>query len=335
MTNLSIKDWFNYKESVGVESAHMIGYPGTGKSNMSAGLFQKCLQKGEGLVMPGDRFCEWKHYPYHPKFPTKFNVIIPKEHETEIFYYPDKEKIQQRGEWVEEDYTKLNVFDYLDEDHRLLVIYDQHLRLASRTALWANILTQLLNRITMVNTAIGMLFHEAGILFPQNAIGQQWRAVDEFSERFVECRKGLVRIMLVSQIDTEIESTIRGKAMYAFIRKATLNKSWPPLVRSIVPFTPLNEYQLVVGKGLYLLDNEIELFYEKKLKMKMIPMQLIDLNGDSLDERMNNKENPTTKRTLHRIIQKIYMETNSMKKTSDLLGISPSTVHKYANVAEA
>lgn len=274
MTNISVRDWINYKQSVGVESAHMIGYPGTGKSNMSAGLFQKCLQRGEALVMPGDRFCEWKHYPSHPKFPTEFNVIVPKT--PDIFYYPDKETITRKGEWHDIDYNKLDVFNYLDEDNRLLVIYDQHLRLASRCALWVNVLTQLLNRQVLVNKAVGMLFHEAGILFPQNAIGNQWRAVDEFSERFVECRKGLVRIMLVSQIDTEIESTIRGKAMYAFIRKATLNKSWPQLLRKVAPYTPINEYQLVLGKGLYLLDNEIGMFYENKKIIKMVPSQLIE-----------------------------------------------------------
>lgn len=281
MTNLSLKNWIHYKPSVGVESAHMIGYPGTGKSNMAAGVYQKCLQKGEALVMPGDRFCEWRHYPYHPKFPTKFNVIVPKG--LDIFYFPDKETIQHKGEWIERDYNNLDVFDYLDQDNRLLVIYDQHLRLPSRCALWVKVLTQLLNRQTFINDAIGLLFHEAGILFPQNAIGDQWRAVDEFSERFVECRKGLVRVMLVSQIDTEIESTIRGKAMYGFVRKSTLNKSWPKLVRSVAPFTPINEYQLVLGKGLYLLDNEIDMFYEKKLIMKMIPSQLIDQKKPDTD----------------------------------------------------
>ncbi|MHA2327369.1 MAG: hypothetical protein ACXACR_02510 [Candidatus Hodarchaeales archaeon] len=281
MTNLSIKNWIKYKPSVGVEQAHMIGYPGTGKSNMSAGLYQKCLQRGEGLVMPGDRFCEWRHYPYHPQFPCKMTVIIPKG--VELFYYPDQEQVQQLGEWVEKDYNNLDVFEFLDDDYRLLVIYDQHLRLASRTALWANIITQLLNRDPSIlkQKAIGMLFHEAGILFPQNAIGQQWRAVDEFSERFVECRKGLVRIMLVSQIDTEIESTIRGKAMYGIIRKATLNKSWPQLLRKVSPFTPINQYQLCLGKGLYLLDNNVEEFYEKKIIFKMVPTQLIDQGLDS------------------------------------------------------
>lgn len=276
MTNLSIKNWINYRPNVGVEQAHMIGYPGTGKSNMSTGLFQKCLQKGEGLVMPGDRFCEWRHYPFHPKFPTNLTVVIPKE--PDLYYYPDKETVQMKGRWIETDYKNLDIFNFLDDDNRLLVIYDQHLRLASRSKLWSNILGQLLNRDPSIlkEKAIGMLFHEAGILFPQNAVGDQWRAVDKFSELFVECRKGLVRVMLISQIDTEIESTIRGKALYNIIRKAWLGRSWPKLVRKVVPFTPLNEYQLVLGKGLYLLDNIIDCFFEKKSIFKIIPSQLID-----------------------------------------------------------
>lgn len=282
-SNLSIKNWIKYRPNVGVEQAHMIGYPGTGKSNMSTGLFQKCLQLGEGLVMPGDRFCEWRHYPYHPKFPTNLTVLIPKK--PDLFYYPDKETVQRRGRWFEVDYKDLDVFDFLDEDNRLLVIYDQHLRLPSRSKLWANILGQLLNRDPTIlrEKAIGMLFHEAGVLFPQNAIGLQWRAVDKFSELFVETRKGLVRVMLISQIDTEIESTIRGKALYAIIRKSTLGKSWPKLVRKVAPFTPLNGYQLVLGKGLYLLDNEIDAFFEKKSIFKIIPTSLIDEVKDSSD----------------------------------------------------
>ena len=41
MANISIMDWINYKKSVGVEALHMIGYPGSGKSNMATGLMQK------------------------------------------------------------------------------------------------------------------------------------------------------------------------------------------------------------------------------------------------------------------------------------------------------
>lgn len=238
--------------------------------------------------MPGDRFCEWRHFPYHPKFPTKMIVLVPNN--VEVQYFPSKEKVQQLGTWYEVDYSDLNVLHYLDDDHRLVVIYDQHLRLASRTKLWAHVVTQLLNRDPgmLDQKAVGLLFHEAGILFPQNAVGQQWLAVDEFSERFVECRKGLVRNMMVSQIDTEIESTIRGKCMYGIIRKSTLNKSWPKLVRKVAPFTALNQYQLVLGKGLYLLDNQVGAFYEKKSIFKMVPMHLIDGGLTSQDPPEKN-----------------------------------------------
>lgn len=274
MTNVSIKDWINFNPRVGTEAMHMIGYPGSGKSNMATGLMQKCLQKGEYLVMPGDRFCEWRHFIYHPKFPTRMTAIVPKG--LEIFYYPDKEKVQQLGEWIEVDYDELDIFDYITDKRRLLVIYDQHLRLASRCELWVRILEQLVNRIKFVETAVGLLFHEAGILFPQSATGKHWGHVNKFSELFVETRKGLVRTVLVSQIETEIESTIRGKCLYACIRKSYLSKSWARLVRKVAPFTALNEFQLVIGRGLYQLDNTIDCFFEKKLILKMIPVQLID-----------------------------------------------------------
>lgn len=321
MTNISVKDWIKYKPSVGVESAHMIGYPGTGKSNMSSGLFQKCLQLGEALVMPGDRFCEWRHYPYHPKFPCEFTVVTPKNHE--LFYHPDEETVQQKGAWFEKDYSTLDVFDYIDEDRRLLVIYDQHLSLSKRSLLWANITEQLLNRQIMLDKAIGMLFHEAGILFPQTAIGQQWRAVDKFSERFVECRKGLVRVMLVSQIDTEIESTIRGKAMYSFIRKAYLNKNWPKLLRDVARYTPLNQYQVCLGKGLYLLDNVIDKFFEKKLIFKIIPTSLIDEGKKS--------DTTTTKEfsLVSKMIYNAYLTHESKLKVSKVLGIDRETVSRH------
>lgn len=292
MTNVSIKDWINFRPNVGTEAMHMIGYPGSGKSNMATGLMQKCLQRGEFLVMPGDRFCEWRHFVYHPKFPSRMTAIVPKG--MDLHYHPDKKTVQRYGDWIEEDYATLDIFEHLTEDKRLLVVYDQHLRLASRCALWVNILEQLVNRIKFVETAVGLLFHEAGILFPQSAIGKHWKHVNKFSELFVETRKGLVRTILVSQIETEIESTIRGKCLYACIRKAFLSKSWAKLVRKVTPFTALNEYQLVLGRGLYQLDNTIKAFYEKKLILKIIPRLLIDIEEDFIDggkeKKMKNCE---------------------------------------------
>ena len=282
MLDIGIKDWIHYNPNVGVEALHMIGLPGTGKSNMSSGLLQKCLRKGELLVMPGDRFCEWRHFPPHPKFPTKIKILIPKW--VEIFYH----NFKPNGWFHEVDFNELNIFDYLDNEHKLLVIYDQHIPLSRRSMLWANIAEQLLNRTVYLEVAIGLLFHEAGIYFSEFSHGDQWRAIKKFEELFVEFRKGLVRTLLVSQLDTEIESTIRKKCMYACIRKTKLSRSgnWAkPLVKK-APFTALNQYHWVFG-GLYNRDNTINKFFEKKTIMKMIPVSSI--NGGPKDNIIKKK----------------------------------------------
>ena len=272
MLNIGIKDWIKFNPNVGVEALHHIGLPGTGKSNMSTGLAQKCLQKGELLVMPGDRFCEWRHFPFHPKFPTKIRILVPKE--VELFYYNFKP-----NSWFHEvDFNELNIFDYLNKEHKLLVIYDQHLPLGVRSLLWTRLAEQLLNRDIFLERAIGLLFHEAGIYFPEFASGDQWRAIKKFSELFVEFRKGLVRTQLVSQLDTEIESTIRKKCMYACIRKTRLSRSggWPKALVKKAPFTSLNEYHWVYG-GLYNRNNTITKFFENKKIFKIIPR--LSMNG--------------------------------------------------------
>jgi len=250
---------------------------------MSTGLAQKCLQKGEFLVMPGDRFCEWRHLPFHPKFPTKIRILIPKD--IEIFYH----NFKPNGWFHEITFDDLNIFDYLDKNHKLLVVYDQHLPLNQRAQLWTQLSEQLLNRDVFLEVAIGLLFHEAGIYFPEFASGDQWRAIKKFSELFVEFRKGLVRTQLVSQIDTEIESTIRKKCMYACIRKTKLSRSggWPKALVKKAPFTALNEYHWVFG-GLYNRNNTITKFFEKKNIFKMIPRS--SMNGVSKDENVREKE---------------------------------------------
>lgn len=323
MIDIGIKHWIDYNPNVGVEALHMIGLPGTGKSNMSTGLLQKCLQKGEMLIMPGDRFCEWRHFPFHPKFPTKIRILIPKD--VEIYYH----NFEPNG-WFQEpiEYEDLDIFHYLDKDHKLLVIYDQHMPLTIRSMFWVHILSQLLNRKEYLDFAIGMLFHEAGIYFSEFTKGDQWRAIKNFSELFVESRKGLVRILLESQIDTEIESTIRRKCMYACIRKARLSRSvgWPkPLIKA-APFTAINEFHWVFG-GLYVRRNTITKYYEKKSLFKMVPRMSI-YGGTQFTTTMRNDEK------LSEIIQNCYNSTKSIRETSRILRISRDMVRNHIKVVE-
>ena len=276
INDLGIRKWINYDPNVGVEGLHMIGLPGTGKSNMATGLMLQCLKKGESMIMPGDRFCEWRHYPFHPKFQWKIKILIPKD--TPISYV----NFEPNGWFKEVDYADLDVFDHLQNGVRLLVIYDQHLRLQHRTAVWVKVLTQLLNRTEHLEEAIGLLFHEAGIYFSEFSSGDQWRAIKDYSELFVETRKGLVRNLIVSQLDTEIESTIRKKCMFACIRKTKLSRTigWPKPLIQAAPFTPINRFHWVEG-GLYNRSNTIAKFFEKKLIYKMIPRISLSKAGET------------------------------------------------------
>ena len=270
---ITIKDWYNYDPEVGTDQIHYIGYPRTGKSNMSTGLAAQCItKKGELLIMPGDRFCEWRHFPFHPlfkKYEKSLTVLIPKG--VDIFY-----NIVRKNSWfVEVDYEDINIFDYLSEKKPLLVIYDNHLRLltGARTNLWVNIVEQALNRRIFLDRAVDFLFHEAGNLFPESARDKQWKAVQDFSELFVEAGKGLLRLMLVSQLLTEIESTIRNKCMYNVFRQSYVGRKagFPTPLVSALPFTKINEYHICKGRGIYKRYNTVDLFYENKDLWKMIP----------------------------------------------------------------
>lgn len=321
--NISIKNWINYNPSVGVDALHMVGLPGTGKSNMATGLMQKCLQKGELLVMPGDRFCEWKHYPIHPKFPTKLTLIVPKD--INIFYHPEREK-EFHIHTEEVDYKNLNVFDFLNNDRRVLVIYDQHLRLEHRTMLWVKVMDQLLNRTVHFQKPVGLLFHEAGILFPEYSIGDQWRGIKRFSELFVESRKGLVRTLFVSQIETELESTIRKKCMYQVFRKCRIGRMYDPPLRKAVPFTKLNEYNLCFG-GLYTRNNNIAKFFEKKIVMKMIPP--LSINGGEVVDVDGEKFSQTEEVIKKLMDYSLSQGENNIAKLSRNTRISENTIRKY------
>ena len=208
-------DWIDYKPNVGVEMLTVTGLPGWGKTNMALNLIYRCVQKGEILVIPGDRFCEWKHFTRYSKVFKKIKIIVPKNNN--IFYH-GKGLNAMKDEMIPLDYKKLDVMDLIGEDTNMLVIYDAHLPIGERAWLWTNVVDQLLNRHTHINKAIALLFNEAGVLFPENASGDHGKACDKFSEIIVDTRKGLVRPIFVSQLQSEVKSTIRKKAMIKIFR---------------------------------------------------------------------------------------------------------------------
>jgi hypothetical protein len=276
---ISIKDWFNYDPRVGTDSLHIVGYPRTGKSNMSTGLAaQGIAKKKELLIIPGDRFCEWRHFPFHDLLKDiKLTVLVPDG--VDIHY----EGVRKNHWFVDINYNDIDIFEFLTEQSPILVIYDSHLRLLTgeRTNLWVNIFEQALNRRKYTDRAVEFLFHEAGILFPESARDKQWKAVQDFSELFVEAGKGLIRTILVSQLLTEVESTIRNKCMYNVFRQAYVGHKagFPPPLVKVLPFTPINEYHICKGRGIYKRGNTTKLFYENKSIWKMIPPSSIYRGG--------------------------------------------------------
>lgn len=296
--NISILDWIDYRPNVGVEAAHIIGLPGTGKSNMASALAVYCMKKGEHLVIPGDRFCEWRHYLNY-RNTCRVKVIAPTKKMCELTPVP--EDLLESSYFIFKDsYQDLDVMSYLDNDKpTVLAIYDACFSIIDRSRLWVEILQQLLNRTKFLDKAITVLFHEAGIYWPEMARGDHWKYVDDFANLFVDCRKGLVRPILVSQLENEIESTIRGKCMVRIHRKGFGSRKLPVPLRKVIPYTALNEYHYQYG-GLYVRRNLVEYFKEKKILYKIIPRRYI--NGDSLPthhQRNNSVEDLKCKNCGH------------------------------------
>ena len=253
--------------NVGTLGIHQFGLPGSGKSNFFSGIIQMCLKKGEFLIMPGDRFCEWRHYPFHPRFPTKIKILTPKD--VDIYYHGF-----ERNGWFESvDYEDLDIFNHVNNNQRALVIYDQHLPLWQRVRLWLKVFLQLLNRIEYVDIPFSLFFHEGGIYFDEFAEGDHWKAVKEFSQLFVEHRKALIRMELISQLESEIKSTIRGKCVFQIVRKSFLSRRYPKSLRKAAPFTRIHQYHLLYG-GIYIKNNVTNKFSENTQKWKMIPQVL-------------------------------------------------------------
>ena len=320
--DINIKDhWLNYRKTVGVEGLHITGLPGTGKSNMASMLALFSLQKGEHVILPGDRFCEWRHFLNYPKS-CDVQVIVPSKDMCELTYLP--EELKGRHYFKEVDtYTGLDIMSYLEgkEKPQVLAIYDACFMISARAALWVEILKQVINRITFLDKAIVMLFHEAGNYWPQMARTPHWDAVDDFAELIVDCRKGLVRPILISQLDNEVEHRIRAKCMVRIMRKGWGSDKLPKPLKKAIPFTALDEYHIQYG-GLYVRDNKVGLFKEKKIIYKIIPSGYI--NGESLPSTTTSKNDQILERT----IKNLYTEYGSMRKVSAITGLNRDKIRK-------
>lgn len=271
---VQIKDLVNYNKNVGTLSAHVFGLMGSGKSNYAFGLVLRTLvNRGEFCITAGDRMCEWRHFYHHPKYRKSglgITVIIPPKDKVDIFTYNFIYEDHPAIDFIEEDYDELNILKYLNPKRPLVVVYDQHLRMASRAGLWAMILEQLVNRTIHVETAINLLLHEAGVLFSESSRGKHWQQIKDFSEVFVETRKSYIRAFLLSQLETELEFSIRRKCSFKVIKQSFLRTEYAKPARSQAPFLKINECILSRG-GLYDLDATSPKTIEAPYLWKMIP----------------------------------------------------------------
>lgn len=283
---ISFKDYIKYNPKVGVDYLHIIGLPGFGKSSQLNMILLMCMQLGEIVVMPGDRFCEWRHFLNYPKTVKKITLIVPQGELIEYTNFPEDitKKYGISFERLELNYRDFRIMDIISENARseVFVIYDQHYRtiiqnndeiidlLYQRSLLWAKINTQLNDRITHLDKAIVTPFHEAMVYWDQYSSDEQWKAIKTYAKSLVDNRKGLTRPIFLSQEETEVESTVRNKCVWKFYRKGSTKKDSHPHLKKVVPWTARHKYQMVYG-GLHVAHNTIDPIKEIHNVWKMIP----------------------------------------------------------------
>lgn len=336
---LSIKDYVQLKKHIGIDALLIIGLPGSGKSCMANNISECCLAEGENFILEGDRFCEWRHLLLSPHL-SKVTLLLP--HNYEVYYHdvPTDELIKATYgvdfTTKKVDLEKLDVMDYLTPESKgeALIIYDAHfqgLTLWKRARLWVNVVKQLLSRTYLLESCVGILFHEAGILWKQMSREKHWKAVNEFSELVVECRKGLVRLMFLSQLKTEMESTIREKCLWKIFRLGTASDKEPTQVQKAVPFQDIDEYTLMVG-GFYYRNNKVGLRPEIREAWKIIPVKAIS-DKDSGSELSFEVGRRQTLSVLRKIIPPLLLEIDrgkvSLTRKAELIGISKSVLSKW------
>jgi len=268
-----IDDYVYFKRHIGVDGLLITGLPGSGKSNQANGIVGICLQeRGENFVIPIDRQCEFLNVLPYAK---EYEIILPdiNEKKADAFHF-HKFKYEKNVTYV--DYDDLDINDYLNEDSKgkVVAIYDNHFRgklLHKRSLLWVKIAEQLLDRTFSLENAVGLLFHEAGIYFPEMPIEQHWRAVKEFSEMFVDFRKALIRVILISQMDKEIKHTIRGKCFWRIYRKGFVSKTGnPEPIFKTTQKLALNEYHFFFSGG-YSMYNVVDKTPEYNHHVRIVP----------------------------------------------------------------
>ena len=222
-------DIFNYIDQDvkdGVEGLNVHGVPKSGKSNIVRRINKDCmLRHNENLIMPGTVNCEWRNLLFHPDKPVKdYKILLPEGFEFKYHNIPDY--MEKHFEVI--NYDKIQLADYLEDKSRfLLVIYDNHFRdiyFYKRIEIWNKIAKQLIDRTFQVERPIGLTFDEAGVYFPQIALAEHYGEIYRFSNLVVDFRKNNIRLITISQLDTEIINTIRLKQYWTILKKGFSRK---------------------------------------------------------------------------------------------------------------
>ncbi len=281
---VNLQDFYNHK--AGTQPMHIFGVLGSGKTLIAnqVALTDMKINKSN-MFIPGDRFCEFRHFYNYSNIIKKIVLIFPKGEELHYSNIPFEIK-DQRDFVFMGIRTQILMIDYFHEDFDIMdlmfentrstifVIYDNHLygeELWKRTKLWVHINLMTLNRIILLRVPFIFLFNEAGILLPQIAFDKQYREVKKFAELIVEARKGFNLFIMISQIESQIEHTIRIQAFWKIIKKAVVSKRHHELILKYAGHQSVDSF-ILENASLFALINKIEKkFKELKTEWRIIP----------------------------------------------------------------
>jgi hypothetical protein len=193
-----------------------------------------------------------------------------------------------------------------------------------------DIATQILFRTYTLEKPIVLLFHEAGVFFPQISLKEHWRETYIFNQLNVDIRKGLIRLILISQLDKEILNTVRSKQYWVIYKKGKYSDGVPEPIRKNTVYYDVSQYCIAYG-GIYTPRNTITKLKESKTVWKMIPVD------DPLEYCINNnlielkKTDNQYLAILKGVVKVLYNEGRTQQNIAEIVKKDQSTVSRWIN----